>query len=81
MRDVHYLIYRASQLLDVGRVDEAAAEIDRALSLNPAYSEAFALLSIVALVQNDKDKALRTAQKAIDKIMAFIGLPVCDLPD
>ena len=65
-RDPRFWVHRASQLLGVGRVDEAAAAIDRALSLDTAYSDAFALLSIIALVQNDKEKALKTAQKAID---------------
>jgi tetratricopeptide (TPR) repeat protein len=66
MSDPQFLAYRASQLLAVGRVDEAGADIERALSLNPNYSDAFALQSIIAVVQNEKDKALSAAQKAID---------------
>jgi len=64
--DPRFLAYRASQLLAVGRVDEAGADIERALSLDPKYSDAFALQAIIAVVQNEKDKALSTAQKAID---------------
>jgi tetratricopeptide (TPR) repeat protein len=64
--DPRFLAYRASQLLAVGRVEEAGADIERALSLNPKYSDAFALQSIIAVVQNEKDKALGAAQKAID---------------
>jgi tetratricopeptide (TPR) repeat protein len=66
MSDPRFLAYRASQLLAVGRVDEAGADIERALSLDPKYSDAFALQSIIAVVQNEKDKALSSAQKAID---------------
>jgi Tfp pilus assembly protein PilF len=64
--DPHFLAYRASQFLAVGRVDEAEANIKQALSLDPNYSGAFALQSIIAVVQNEKDKALGSAQKAID---------------
>jgi tetratricopeptide (TPR) repeat protein len=66
MSDPRFLAYRASQLLAVGRVDEAGADIELALSLNPKYSDAFALQSIIAVVQNEKDKALGAAQKAIE---------------
>ncbi|MDZ4344012.1 MAG: FecR domain-containing protein, partial [Candidatus Binatia bacterium] len=58
-----FFTYRASLLLAVGRVDEASKDIERALSLNPNYSEALALQSIVAVAQNDKEKALALAQK------------------
>ncbi len=66
MSDPYFLAYRASQLLAVGRVDEAGADIERALDLDPNYSDAFALQSIIAVVQNEKDKALRSAQKAVE---------------
>ena len=64
--DPRFLAYRASQLLAVGRVDEAGADIERALSLDLKYSDAFALQSIIAVVQNEKDKALNSAQKAVE---------------
>ncbi|UCD79562.1 MAG: FecR domain-containing protein, partial [Desulfobacterales bacterium] len=66
MRDPKFLAYRASQFLAVGRVDEASADIERALILDPKYSDAFALQSIIAVVKNEKDKALTAAQKAVD---------------
>ena len=66
MSDPQFLAYRASQLLAVGRVDEAGADISRVLSLDPKYSDAFALQSIIAVVQNEKDKALDAAQKAVE---------------
>jgi tetratricopeptide (TPR) repeat protein len=66
LSDPRFLTYRTSQLLALGRVDEAEADIKRALSLDPNYSHAFALQSIIALVQNDKDRALNLARKAVE---------------
>ena len=60
-----FLAYRASLLLAVGRLDEASKDIERALSLNPNYSDAVALQSIVAVALNDREKALALAQKAV----------------
>src|SRR6266508_2285540 len=60
-----FFAYRASLLLGVGRVDEAGPDLERALKLNPNYSDALALQSIVAVVQNDKERALNVAQKAV----------------
>ena len=64
--DPRFLAYRASQLLAVGRVDEAGADIQRALSLDPAYSDAYALQAIIFVVQNEREKALASAQKAVE---------------
>src|SRR5437762_1247148 len=61
LREPRFFVYRASLLLAVGRVDEASPDLERALSLNPKYSEALALQSIVAVVQNDKQNALALA--------------------
>ncbi len=66
VRDPRFFIYRASLLLTVGRVDEAGADIDRALTLDPQNSNAFALQSIIALTQNEKGKALTLARKAVE---------------
>jgi tetratricopeptide (TPR) repeat protein len=60
-----FFAYRASLLLAVGRFDEANRDIARALSLNPSYSEALALQAIVAVTQNEKERALEIAEKAI----------------
>jgi tetratricopeptide (TPR) repeat protein len=64
--DPRYLAYRASLLIPVGRVDEAGKDLERALSLNPSYSDAYALQSIIAVVQNEKDRALSLAAKAVE---------------
>jgi tetratricopeptide (TPR) repeat protein len=64
--DPRFYTYRASSLLNVGRVDEAKADIERALQLNPVNSTAFALQSIIAVTQNEKEKALNSAKKAVE---------------
>ncbi|HWO41111.1 MAG TPA: TonB-dependent receptor [Candidatus Eisenbacteria bacterium] len=77
VNDPRFFAYRASLLLGVGRVDEAAPDLERALKLNPNYGAALALQSIVAVVQNDKDRALELAQKATadpKSASAFIAL-------
>lgn len=65
LREPRFFTYRASLLLAVGRVDEAGPDLDRALSLDPSYGEALALQSIIAVVQNDKEKALALSQKSV----------------
>jgi tetratricopeptide (TPR) repeat protein len=66
LSDPRFLADRASRLLAVGQVEDASADLDRALRLKPNYSDAYALQSIIAVVQNDKDKALNLAQKAVE---------------
>ena len=60
-----FLTYRAGLLLLVGRLDEAKPEIERALRADPNHSDAHAFLSIIAVVENDRDKALESARKAV----------------
>jgi tetratricopeptide (TPR) repeat protein len=57
--------YRAGLLLAVGRVDEALADIDRALRLAPHLGEALALRSVVAVAKNDRAAAGALAEQAI----------------
>ncbi|MFQ5963497.1 MAG: TonB-dependent receptor domain-containing protein [Candidatus Scalinduaceae bacterium] len=64
--DPRFFNYRASLLLTVGRVDEARLDVERVLNLVPGNSHAIALQSIIAVAQNDKDRALSLAQKAIE---------------
>ena len=66
VRDPRFFAYRASLLLAVGRVDEAGADLKRALSLAPNDSKALALQSIIAVAQNEKDKALNVARRAVE---------------
>ena len=61
-----FLTYRAGLLLLVGRLDEARPEIERALRLDPGNSDAYSLLAIVAVVENDKGTALELANKGVD---------------
>jgi tetratricopeptide (TPR) repeat protein len=64
--DPHFFTYRASLLLTVGRVDEAGGDIERALGLDPENSDAFALRSIIAVAQNEKEGALNLAKEAVE---------------
>jgi tetratricopeptide (TPR) repeat protein len=57
---------KISKLLQVGRVDEAKAEIERILSKDAKNSQALALKSIIAVVQNEKENALNLANKAVE---------------
>jgi len=63
--DATVYTYRAGLRLAVGRVDKASADIARALTLHPNDSNALALQSIIAVVQNDAAKAETLAQQAI----------------
>ena len=78
VQDPRLYDYRAFLLLAVGRVDEAHAEIERALQLAPNHSDALALQSIIALVQNQQDRAYALAQRAVatapDSVTALIAL-------
>jgi tetratricopeptide (TPR) repeat protein/opacity protein-like surface antigen len=65
IREPDFFTYRASLLLAVGEVEAASADIERALRLNADDSDALALQTMIAIVQNDKDKALRFARKAV----------------
>src|SRR2546428_5023094 len=65
LREPRFFAYRASLLLAVGRVDEAGVDIQRVLSLDPNNSNAYALQTIIAVVQNEREKALQVAQKAV----------------
>ena len=64
--DPRFYAYRAQLLLAVGRVDEAAADIARALELDPNFSDALALEAVILIVKNEKEKALAAAEKAVE---------------
>ena len=65
VNDPMFFTYRASLLLAVGSAEDAANDIDRALSLDNNNSDALALRSIVQVALNDKEEALATAQRAV----------------
>src|SRR3569833_60594 len=64
VRDARFFNYRASLYLGVGRVDAARADIDRALALDNKNGDALALQAIIALAQNDQQRARRGAGRA-----------------
>ncbi len=63
--DFRFFVYRAALLLAVGSVDAASEDLDRALELDPENGEAIALQSVIAVAQNDKERALQLAEKAV----------------
>ncbi len=63
--EVQSLTEQAADALAVGRVDEAKADLDRALKMDPRSADALALQSIIAVVQNDKEQALGLATSAV----------------
>jgi tetratricopeptide (TPR) repeat protein len=65
LKDPAFFTYRASLLLAVGSIKDASLDIKKALRLDPSNSKAFALQSIIAVVQNKNDLALDLARKAV----------------
>ena len=64
IEDQRFYNYRASLMLAVGRVEGAQTDIQRSLTLAPRNGLALALQSLIAVVQNQPDKALSLAQEA-----------------
>jgi tetratricopeptide (TPR) repeat protein len=62
---VSILLDQAARSLSVGRVDTARNEIDQALAQDPNSGLAFALRSVIAVVQNDNAQALADANQAV----------------
>ena len=62
---VNVYAYRASLRLTVGRVAEARSDLASAAAINPDDSNVLALLSIIAVVQNQPAQALELAQDAV----------------
>ena len=63
--DARVLAYRAHLALAVGRVDDARADIARALQANPNNADALALQSVIAVAQGDKAAARDAADRAV----------------
>ena len=64
-RDANYYLQRAALLLDVGRQDEARADIDAALQRDPKSGLAHALLAIIHVVRNEREQALTEGDAAV----------------
>jgi ferric-dicitrate binding protein FerR (iron transport regulator) len=65
-RGSDFYLYRAATLLSVGRVEEARADIGQALLRDPSDGRADALSAVIAVAQNDRDRALADAQRAVE---------------
>ena len=65
-RGSDYYLYRAAALLSVGRVEEARADIGQALMRDPSDGRADALSAVIAVAQNDRERALEEARRAVE---------------
>lgn len=66
-RDAVFYVRRAGLLLGSGQLDEARADLDQALKLQPSSGDAYALRAIVAVALNDRDGALTNGQMAVQQ--------------
>ena len=71
--DARFYTYRASLDLAVGQVEQARRDIDRALIIAHFDSDAIALKSIIAVVQNERESGLALAQQAIAAAPTAVG--------
>ncbi|MBI2779245.1 MAG: FecR domain-containing protein [Gammaproteobacteria bacterium] len=60
-----FFTYRAALLLDAGRSDEANADLQTALGLDPNNGAALAQLAVIAITQNRNGEALEQAKRAV----------------
>lgn len=65
-RDANFYLYRAALGLSVGRVDEARADIQQALDLDPDAGLAYSLRAVIEIVQNETDAALASAARGVE---------------
>ena len=64
-QNANYHLYRAALFLNVGRVAEARADIDKALAKDPKAGLAYALRAIIEVVRNERPQALASAERAV----------------
>ncbi len=60
-----FFAYRAALLLDAGRSDEASADLQIALGLDPNNGPALAQQAVIAITQNRHGEALELAKRAV----------------
>ena len=65
-RGAEFHLYRAATLLSVGRVEDARADIDQALVRDPTDGRAYALSAVIAVAQNERDRALADAERGVE---------------
>jgi tetratricopeptide (TPR) repeat protein len=63
--DAGFFTYRASLLLAASNIEQADADIERALELDPGSSDALALQAIIAVAGNQSGAALAAAERAV----------------
>jgi tetratricopeptide (TPR) repeat protein len=64
-RDARYHTLRAGLLLSVGRVPEAEEDLRSAERLDPKNGTTYALRSVIAVVRNEPEEALKLAAEAV----------------
>ena len=64
-RDARNEALRAGILLNIGRVEEAEAAIERALAIDADAADAYALRTILHVTRNDRAQASRDADRAV----------------
>jgi tetratricopeptide (TPR) repeat protein len=65
-QDATFFVDRAAALLSVGRVEEAEADVNRAIAMAPDSGEPHALGAIIALARNAREAALTSARRAVE---------------
>ena len=65
-RGAEFYLYRAATLLSVGRVDDARTDIDQALAGDPSDGRAYALSAVIAVAQNERDRALADGERGVE---------------
>ena len=77
-RDAAFHVRRANALLAAGRIDEARADVERALAEDARSSDAHALAAVMALARNERDAAVDAARRAVslapDSVAARLAL-------
>jgi tetratricopeptide (TPR) repeat protein len=64
-RGAQFHLVRAALLLNVGSADEAGADIEQTLALDPTAGEALALRAIIAVVGNQRQQAIADGEQGV----------------